>query len=84
MTALLRSQVDQLGPDGEKTWGEQIVKTLLEQAVGGNLRAMQEIWSRLEGRAGAGQISPPLAIDDGIARKILDAVLDDDDEPPHD
>jgi hypothetical protein len=82
LTARLRGELGRPEPDGLEIREQSIVGTLLELAVRGNPRAVQEIWSRIEGRPGDRPASPPIAIDDATARKILEAALDDDDELP--
>jgi hypothetical protein len=72
LTALLQSYLDQQNKDGV-TWRHRLVLALLEQVDQGNLRAIQEVWLRLEGKPGASEpaTAPSLVIDDELARKIL-------------
>jgi hypothetical protein len=83
-TALLRISLVQGSHGTEASWKENLILALLEQAEQGKGRAMQEIWSRVEGRPGAPERSSPPLIDEATARKILEAVRDDDDDPPTD
>mgnify|MGYP006933310055 FL=1 len=73
LTALLVRYLDLHGGDSGKTWRHLLVEALLRQAIDGNLRALQEIWLRLEGKAGIldSPSSPSLVIDDELARIIL-------------
>jgi hypothetical protein len=72
LTALLQAYLDQQNEDGV-TWRRRLVLALLEQVDQGNLRAIQEVWLRLEGKPGAVEpaTAPSLVIDDELARKIL-------------
>ena len=78
LTARLRGDLGLPGPDGLEIAERSIVATLMELAVRGNSRAVQEIWCRIEGRPGDKPAAPPITIDDATARKILEAALDDD------
>ena len=82
LTAFLKVTLDLREKPGGKTWRERLVEALLEQAAAGNLRAIQEVWTRLEGKPGAADTadSAPLAVADEVARKILQAGRDDDDD----
>lgn len=78
------------GPDGEP-WKSILVKKLLDLAAAGNLRAIQEIWTRVEGKPGAPvtKASAPLEISDEVARRILEIGREagndiDDDEDDRD
>jgi hypothetical protein len=72
LTALLQAYLDQQNKEGV-TWRHRLVIALLEQVDQGNLRAIQEVWLRLEGKPGASEpaTAPSLVIDDELARKIL-------------
>jgi hypothetical protein len=78
LTARLRGDLGLHGPDGLEIAERSIVASLLELAVRGNSRAVQEVWCRNEGRPGDKPADPPFIIDDATARKILEAALDDD------
>jgi hypothetical protein len=49
------------------------VENLFNKALSGDLRAVLEIWTRLEGKPGVAErkASPPITIDDELARMIL-------------
>jgi hypothetical protein len=70
----------------EKTWTERIVLALLTRANEGDLRAIQEVWNRIEGKPGSGTATDSAPIDVGheIARKILEAGRPDDDNDAKD
>jgi hypothetical protein len=75
LTDVLDVRLDVREGDGQGTWKERLVGALLKEAVEGNLRAIQEIWTRLEGKAGAPATpdSAPLTVSDEVARAILRA-----------
>jgi hypothetical protein len=83
LTAMLQLYLDE-SYSRDATWRHRLVEVLLEQADQGNLRALQEIWIRLEGKPGA--IDPEDAalpdIDAEVASKILEAGRSDDEDPP--
>ena len=56
-------------------WKERLVEGPAEAGVEGNLRAIQEIWTRLEGKAGApvAADATPIDVSDEVARGILEA-----------
>ena len=70
----------------DATWRHRLVEVLLDQADQGNVRAIQEIWIRLEGKPGANDAeeSKPLDIDPELTTKILEAGRTDDEDPPLD
>jgi len=70
----------------DATWRHRLVEVLLDQADQGNVRAIQEIWIRLEGKPGANDTeeSKPLDIDPELTAKILEAGRTDDEDPPLD
>jgi hypothetical protein len=65
----------------QKTWGQFLVESLLTKACGGDLRALQEIWTRLEGRPGLAKSRPrpPIKIPDELAQMILNYGCDESD-----
>jgi hypothetical protein len=75
----LASQRTGTGP--QKTWGQFLVETLIKQGADGNLRALQEIWTRLEGRPGGAKARRrrPLEVDDKLAQLILNYGRDETD-----
>jgi hypothetical protein len=81
---LLRGFLNQLGPSSAQTWKQLLVRALLDQAIQGNPRAIHEIWSHVETQSETSETTTRFAIDDAIARKILAAARDADDEPPSD
>jgi len=85
-TSTLREQVGQIKEGAEKTWGCLLVDKLLNLAVDGNLRAIQEVWTRLEGKPGAPVTSeaPPFTVSDEVARSLLENDRDDEDDEDHD
>jgi len=89
LTTSLESSLD-IRENGEgKTWRERLVEALLKQAVEGNLRAIQEIWTRLEGKPGAAAStdSVPPVLSEEAYQKILQASRgdhDDHDDDEHD
>jgi hypothetical protein len=82
LTELLR---DCLGrpavPEGAATWKHLLVENLLRRAAEGDLKALQEIWTRLEGKPGASRAEEPdlPEISHEVALRILRAAGDDDD-----
>jgi hypothetical protein len=89
LTAILRIVIRKPSGDGEPTWASLVVHRLLVLAAEGNLRAIQEIWTRLEGKAGApGTPDPaPFQVDEDLVLSILssgrdveDCNHDDDDD----
>jgi hypothetical protein len=84
LTVLLRRRLGDNGPGAETSWDMYLVLALLEQSVLGKERSMSEVWSRIEGRPGDTEKDTPLQLDDATARRILEAMRDDDDDPPDD
>jgi hypothetical protein len=83
LTELLRAYLDRPGEAGEagsSPWKHRLVVALLGKAEAGDLKALQEIWTRLEGRPGIAQREEPepLVIDHELALRILRAAGDDD------
>ena len=81
LTELLRAYLDRTGRaggTGPSPWKHRLVIALLEKAEGGDLKALQEIWTRLEGRPGIAQREEPepLVIDHELALRILRAAGD--------
>lgn len=81
LTDCLGANLNVCEAGNKQTWKERIVQALLDQAVEGNLRAIQEVWNRIEGKPGAAATtdSAPLAVTNEVARKILEAGRGDDD-----
>ncbi|MGC8643976.1 MAG: hypothetical protein ACP5XB_29305 [Isosphaeraceae bacterium] len=75
LTELLRACIGSVlqGAAPRKTWGQLLVETLLTKAAGGDMRALLEIWARLEGKPGSAKVRPrpPLQVPDELARMIL-------------
>jgi hypothetical protein len=84
LTILLQRGLADIGPGVETSWKVELVLALLEQSVQGKGRSMSEIWSRIEGRPGGTEKEATLQLDDATARRILEALRDDDDDPPAD
>jgi hypothetical protein len=84
LSVLVQGFLNQFGQGSEQTWKHRLVRALLDQAIQGNPRAIHEIWNHLETLSETSETSPAFAIDDAIARKILAAARDVDDEPPSD
>jgi hypothetical protein len=84
LTARLRRDLGDTGTGAEQLWNVCLVQALLEQSVQGKGRSMSEVWSRIEGRPGAIEKEPPVQLDDATARRIMEALRDDDDDPPDD
>jgi hypothetical protein len=84
LTVLLRRNLGDRSAGAETLWNVYLVLALLEQSVQGKGRSMSEVWSRIEGRPGAIEKDPPLQLDDATVRRILEAVRDDDEDPPDD
>ena len=77
MTDLLRTGLDSATEPrkkSSKTWAQQLVENLIRLAIGGDLRANQEIWTRLEGKPGSSDPAArtPVEVDDELAQLILD------------
>jgi hypothetical protein len=81
LTGLLRQFLDRAGPQEGKTWKTVLVEQLLQRAADGELKAMQEVWTRIDGKPGDEVQDAPLAIDDELARRVLLAAYDEDDNP---
>ena len=62
------------GTADKRTWGQFLVERLLYLAGTGELRALQEIWTRLEGKPGTNDPAArqPPDIDDDLAEMILE------------
>jgi hypothetical protein len=78
LTARLRGDVGRPGPDRPEIYERSVVAILLELAARGNPRAVQDIWTRLEGRPGDRPEEPPFELDEAIAKKLQAFTLDDD------
>ncbi|MGO9598109.1 MAG: hypothetical protein ACLP7Q_08965 [Isosphaeraceae bacterium] len=85
LTAMLQLYLDE-NYSSDATWRHRLVEVLLDQADQGNVRAIQEIWIRLEGKPGANDAeeSKPPDIDPELTAKILEAGRTDDEDPPLD
>jgi hypothetical protein len=59
-----------------------LVEGLLSRAALGDSKAQRDVRIRIDGRVGASDASASLAIDHGLAREILQAAHDEDDDPP--
>ncbi len=86
LTPALREQVGQRKEGTEKTWGHLLVDKLLELAVDGNLRAIQEVWTRLEGKPGAPATAEaaPITVSEEFAQILLQNGRNDEDNDDHD
>jgi hypothetical protein len=84
LTVLLRRGLADRSAGATASWNVYLVLALLEQSVQGKGRSMSEVWSRIEGRPGDTEKDAPLQLDDATARRILEAMRDDDDDPPDD
>ena len=85
LTTMLQLYLDE-NYSSDATWRHRLVEVLLEQADQGNLRAIQEIWIRLEGKPGApdGENAEAPNIGPELTAKILEAGCTDDEDPPLD
>src|SRR4051794_17712665 len=81
LTDRLREELGKPGPDRPDLAAHSVVGKLLEMALRGNPRAVQEVWNRVEGRPGDRPETPAATIDDATARKLLEFGLDEDDLP---
>ncbi len=84
LTGLLREYLDQVGPQEGKTWRTLLIEGLLKRAADGELKAIQEVWTRIDGKPGDEVQDAPLAIDDELARKVLLAAYDEEEDDPPD
>lgn len=99
LTDLLRACLERpAGPGAAASWKHRLIAGLIRRADDGDLKAIQEIWTRLEGRPGASRDAPPelphltddvvlrilRAADDGDETGDGDDARDDDDEPERD
>jgi hypothetical protein len=80
---MLRDYLVRPSPDG-RIWGARIIEKLLEEAAGGDLKTVQEILLRTEGKPGTSVSSARVPVSDEVARKIFAALDDDDDDLPDD
>src|SRR4051812_13763419 len=71
LTARLQGDLGRSRTDRPEIGEQSMVGAFLELAVRGNPRAVQDIWTRIEGRPGERPETPPFTIDDETARKIL-------------
>ncbi len=73
LTFRLRNHLNKRSSDGV-SWQDRLVQGLLEFTDRGSLRAMLEIWTRLDGKPGSADPSSRDAvdIDDKLARQILE------------
>jgi hypothetical protein len=76
LTELLRASLDRRVPKEEKSkalWKHRLIAGLLRRADGGDLKAMQEIWTRLEGKAGTSPLAEeePIEMSRELALKLL-------------
>lgn len=79
LTARLRDDLGRTRNDRPEIAERSVVGMLLELAVRGNPRGVQEIWTRIEGRPGDRPEPPPFQIDEETARKLLEFGVYDDD-----
>jgi hypothetical protein len=86
LTGLLRSYLGQPSTKKGKSWADLIVEALLAAAAEGKLPALKEVFDRVDGRPSGEEAAapPPLAISDDLARRILEAGREPDDDPPED
>jgi hypothetical protein len=89
LTELLRAYLDRprkAEGAGPEPWKHRLVVALLAKAEGGDLKALQEVWTRLEGRPTTAQREEPepLVIDHELALRILRAAGDDDPDEAED
>lgn len=50
LTNILKDWLNKPYSNSDTTIGEKIVETLVNEAIGGNLKAIQLIWERVEGK----------------------------------
>jgi len=83
LTELLRECLDRpVEVGGAETWKHRLITILLRKAEGGDLKAIQEIWTRLEGKPG---LIPPTEPDvpemnEDLALRILRAAGEDEED----
>jgi hypothetical protein len=89
LRALLLRRLTHTVSGGKETFAQLVVQQLISDALNGNFRALQEIFSLIDGQGAAGESGAQNAqtveaIDDRIACRILEATHDDRDDPPVD
>jgi hypothetical protein len=83
ITTALGAYLEQMADGDGRTWNDRLVESTVGKAVNGDVKTIQMIWTRVEGSKPVGVVGPPaLEISDELARKILMATQDDDDDPP--
>jgi hypothetical protein len=83
LTELLRACLDRRRrPEDTGSWKHRLIASLLVRAEDGDIKALQEIWTRLEGKPGTSQRAEPdlPQLSEEVALKILLAAGDDGDD----
>jgi hypothetical protein len=89
LRALLLRRLAHTVSGGKETFAQLVVQRLINDALQGNVRALQDIFALIDGQgavrgSGGGNTQPSPAIDERIASRILEATHDDSDDPPLD
>jgi hypothetical protein len=89
LRALLLRRLAHTVSGGKETFAQLVVQRLINDALQGNVRALQDIFALIDGQgavrgSGGGNTQSSPAIDERIASRILEATHDDSDDPPLD
>jgi hypothetical protein len=89
LRALLLRRLAHTVSGGKETFAQHVVQKLISDALQGNQRALQEIFTLIDGQgaargSGGGNTQPLPEIDERTASRIIEATHDDRDDPPLD
>jgi hypothetical protein len=89
LRALLLRRLAHTVSGGKETCAQHVVQKLISDALQGNHRALQEIFTLIDGQgaargSGGGNTQPLPEIDERTACRIIEATHDDRDDPPLD
>jgi hypothetical protein len=89
LRALLHRRLAHTVSGGKETFAQHVVQKLISDALDGNHRALQEIFTLIDGPgaargAGGGNTQPLPEIDERTAIRMIEATHDDLDDPPLD
>jgi hypothetical protein len=89
LRALLLRRLSHTVSGSKETFAQRVVQKLISDSLQGNYRALQEIFTLIDGQgatreSGAGNAQPLPEIDERTASRILESTHDDRDDPPLD
>jgi hypothetical protein len=82
LKSLLREYLVSSGEGQLRNYVEMIIASLVKEAVNGNMRALHEVFERLDDGSESSRIPVYPEIDDATARRILEAHIEPADDPP--